>query len=413
MSLIRRRFGQRAQAAWLCAIMLLTASGGEAPDASRGDLAVRDADGREWTGILSSLTPERLVLAGETTHELPLAGLRSAEFAGRRAVPFERGSSILLANGDRLVAEPLVMDDVHLTIHWRDLPGEPPVKVPLETIRGVIFNAPQTSAPRTRLLRLLEERSERSDLLVLENGDRVAGELTGIGAESLTLEGPVGETQLHRAGVRAIGFNPELISFPEQEGPRVLVQLVNGSTFAGERPRLEANDRLYLEAAFGPMLNLPLSAVASIRFEGGRVVPLSDLEPAKYEYTPYLSGERDLKRDRSIEGGPLRLRGREYPRGLGMHSRSAVTYDLGGGYRRFEATVGIDDAAQGGGNAVFAVEVDGERVYTSPALTGTDPPLELPPIDLAGKQRLTLVVEYGERADIQDHADWCDAVLVK
>ena len=323
MRLMRLRFGRELLAAGLCAIAM---SGvGQEPETLRGNLTVRDADGREWTGVLRSLMPERLVAADESTREPPLAQLQSAEFAGRQALPFERGSAVLLANGDRLVAEPLVMDDVHLTIHWRDLPGEPPVKVPLETIRAVIFDVPQTSAPRTRLLRMLEERSERSDLLVLGNGDRVAGELTGIGAESVTLKGPVGETKLDRGGMRAIGFNPELISFPKQHGPRVLVTLVNGSFVTGQQPRLEANDRLYLKTAFGPMLNLPLSAVASIRFEGWRVVPLSELEPAKYEYIPYLSGERELKRDRSTEGGPLRLRGEEYPRGLGMHSRSALT----------------------------------------------------------------------------------------
>lgn len=409
MTLKRPGFCREIVAVGLCAIAVVAAVGRE----TLADLTVRDADGREWTGILRSLTPERLILAGPATHELRRADLQSAEFAGRRAVPFERGSAVLLANGDRLIAEPLVMDDAHLTIHWRDLPGEPPAKVPLETIRAVIFDAPQTSEPRTQLLRLLEERSERSDLLVLDNGDRLAGELTGIGADAITLEGPVGETNVERNGVRAISFNPELISFPKQEGPRVLVTLVNGSIVTGERPRLEPNDRLYLESAFGPMLNLPLSAVVSIRFEGDRVVPLSELEPASYEHTPYLSGTRELKRDRSTAGGPLRLRGREYPRGLGMHSRSAVTYDLGGAYRRFEATVGIDDAVQGEGYVVFAVEVDGQRVYTSPPVTGTSPPLRLAPIDLTGKQQLTLVVEYGERADIQDHANWCDAVLVK
>ncbi len=150
-----------------------------------------------------------------------------------------------------------------------------------------------------------------------------------------------------------------------------------------------------------------------MRFLGGRVVYLSDLTPAEYRFTPYLSSKWKLHADRNVTGSPLRVRGNEYFKGLGMHSKSEVTYDLASKYRRFRATVGIDDEANGQGNVVFAVEVDGQRVFDSHPLTGKSPVLKLNPIDVAGKHRLKLIVEFGQFADIRDYANWCNARLVK
>ena len=151
----------------------------------------------------------------------------------------------------------------------------------------------------------------------------------------------------------------------------------------------------------------------SIRCLGGRAVYLSDLKPASYQHQPYLAGEWELKPDRNVLGEPLRLDGQEYPKGLGMHSQSIVSYDLNGKFQTFRATAGVDDAAQTGGSVVFAVEVDGKPVFQSEPQTAKQPALQLPPIPLAGAKRLTLRVEFGEFGDVLDYADWCDAVLIR
>jgi hypothetical protein len=170
---------------------------------------------------------------------------------------------------------------------------------------------------------------------------------------------------------------------------------------------------LSVDALFGAELRIPLSAVRLMRFLGGRIEYLSDLEAAEFQFTPFLKARWPLRRDRNVLGGPLRLRGREYAKGLGVHSRSEISYDLKGKFRQFRATVGVDDTARGRGSVVFAVEVDGERVYSSKPVTGKTAPLPIPPIDVTGRKRLTLIVDFGHLGDIRDHADWCDAVLIR
>jgi len=46
-------------------------------------------------------------------------------------------------------------------------------------------------------------------------------------------------------------------------------------------------------------------------------------------------------------------------------------------------------------------------------VTGSSRLLPIGPIDVSGKRQLALVVEYGELADVDDWADWCDAVVIR
>jgi hypothetical protein len=109
----------------------------------------------------------------------------------------------------------------------------------------------------------------------------------------------------------------------------------------------------------------------------------------------------------------LKLRGVEFPKGLGVHSKSSVTYRLDGKFRRFRAVIGIDDDAAGAGSAEFEVLLDGKSIYRSGVLTGTSPAAAIERLDVSGARLMTLRVDYATLADIQDHADWCEAVLIK
>ena len=120
-----------------------------------------------------------------------------------------------------------------------------------------------------------------------------------------------------------------------------------------------------------------------------------------------------MQRDRAVDGRPLRVGGREFSKGLGMHSRSTATFDLAGKYRSFAATIGFDDTATGPGTVACAVEVDGKRLFDIASLSRTSGSTQLPMIELAGAKRLTLIVDFGNLGDVQDRLNWCDAVLLK
>ena len=389
----------------LCLVSVLSAA-----DPAPSVATIRDVSGETHTGPIESLTSDSVTIGGESAHTFAADDLIEIRLSERAAGPF-RGGAVLLANGDRLLTTPERIEDEQLIARWNDFEAAA-LSIPLETIRGIALALPEMPSRQDSLLKQLRDHADPHDAALLMNGETVNGELTGLG-DAITLETSVGDAELPRADVRAIAMNPELISFPTAEGPTVLIELADGSSVTAKDVRLVEGGALAVQALFGAEFEMPVSQVASLRFLGRRAVYLSDIEAAEYIPRPYLSLEQPLAQDRNVLGGALRLRGKEHRKGLGVQSAARIRYALDGAYDSFHSTIGIDDAARGGGSVVFAVEVDGERVFDSDTITGSSDPLPVGPIDLKGKREIVLIVDYGERGDVLDYANWCDALIVK
>jgi hypothetical protein len=157
-----------------------------------------------------------------------------------------------------------------------------------------------------------------------------------------------------------------------------------------------------------------LSQIVALDLRQGCAVYLSDLKPGRYEHTSYLGVRWPYVLDGSVAGNELRLGGSTYDKGIGMHSQSRLTFDLGGGYQWFEAWVGLDDRTGRKGSVQVQVLVDGKSQNLGAAneLTGQDTPLPIR-VSVAGARQLTLVVLFGRNGDVQDHVDWADAQLIR
>jgi M6 family metalloprotease-like protein len=142
---------------------------------------------------------------------------------------------------------------------------------------------------------------------------------------------------------------------------------------------------------------------------GTNLTYLSDLTPLST-----LNGWGPVERDRSNgemaagDGGPLRINGQTFQKGLGVHAQSDVRYALNGHFTTFSAVVGIDDEVGDLGSVVFEVWKDGVRAWSSPRLTGRDAGVPVT-LDVTSTQELRLVVTTAGDGNLFDHADWADA----
>ncbi len=133
---------------------------------------------------------------------------------------------------------------------------------------------------------------------------------------------------------------------------------------------------------------------------------LDELQPMRAE-----QGFGALGRNRTIEGNRLAIGGRTFERGLGTHARSVLTFNLGGGYSRFTASVGVDDETLSApGSVIFLVLVDGVPAFQSGVMRTGDAPRAVD-VDLTAAQTLELVVDDAGDGMNHDHADWADARL--
>jgi hypothetical protein len=375
-----------------------------------GKLLSRGGD--SLAGRLEGLTAERLTWQGEKSRSIPLADVVRLEFEGRQARLSRDSPLVILANGDLLAAEVVRADEEELSLRWDRLTGLREFTVPLEAVRALVFRQPAEGELVRDLWRRIEQASPGADEVMLQNGDTLRGELREVSDRDLKLVGDNVPGSLSRKGVVAVIFNPELQDLPALEEPGGLVTLIDGSRLRVRGLQSIAPDVLGCQALCQTPFEFPCAAVVSVQFLGHGCQPLSELEPADSQFTPFLAEQWPWRRDRNCLGQPLQLRGNCHATGLGVHSRQRLDYDLKGRAEAFLATVGIDDSARGRGAVEFTVLVDEQPVWSSGVVRGRDEPRPIPLVSLKKARRLTLLVDFGPDANVLDHADWCDAVLI-
>jgi len=327
--------------------------------------------------------------------------------------------------------EPEIGFAVEMTAGVLTLPTEPElfgdVELPLARLCGIVFQPPADQQASGKLLDQMRAARGETDRVLLVNGDELTGTVTEISDDQVALTTELGQQELKLARqfgggegrVTAIIFNPALRSEAPKEGERILVGFRNGSLLQAARV-VAGSERFELEvsAEFKLAASEPDAGLEKLVFLqplGRGVAYLSDLEPLSYRHIPYLNVAWPFREDRNVLGGRLRAGGKLYTKGLGMHAPSRLAYRLDKPYRRFAAQIAIDDATGLRGSVVFRVYVhrDGkwQPAFASETIRGGQAPVEIA-VDLEGAKAITLIVDYADRGDVLDHADWLDAHLV-
>ncbi len=157
---------------------------------------------------------------------------------------------------------------------------------------------------------------------------------------------------------------------------------------------------------------LPASALAG---HGGNVHYYSDLP-----YYVNYNGWGEVQSDRSIEGNPLRIGGKEYAKGIGSHANSNVGVDITGLCPEgdtvlFKAELGIDDEVDSHytDGAVFQIwrnrPAEGfyEKALETPVLGNKDAPYSVE-VDVTGFNDVGIVTDM-QADNYSDHTDAGDA----
>jgi hypothetical protein len=257
------------------------------------------------------------------------------------------------------------------------------------------------------------EAAGKADRLFLLSDEVVEGTVESIEEGKVVFgSAALGKLDVPFDRIRSIAFAAEAAA-PPRAAPGVvaIVHADDASVLSGRLGPL-AEGRLAFEAAFGARLSLDLARLLRVEFRGGRLVYLSDLDPAEVKETPFFDLVWAYRRDRSVDGNPLRIGSATYRKGLGVHSRCELSYALDGAVRRFVADVGLDEEVGERGNVDVRVLVDGQVKFERKALTGRDAPLRVE-LDLTGAKRLTLLADFGPELDIADHLDWANARLIR
>jgi hypothetical protein len=141
---------------------------------------------------------------------------------------------------------------------------------------------------------------------------------------------------------------------------------------------------------------------------------LSDLTPTGTPINGWGPYEKDHSNGEANpnDGGPIRIAGVTYTKGLGVHAYSELHYNLNRAQDRFQANVGVDDETGGGGSVRFLVYGDNVLLYDSGVMRGGQ---AAKAIDVAVVNVADLKLVANDSGDnvFDDHGDWGNARVVK
>ena len=377
-------------------------------------------NGDQRSGTLQKLTAKTLTVetsSGELA-ELPTVDLLEIRVSPERppTQPAADGSQpirVELIDGSRLQLDGLTTTGKELLGRNAAL-GE--LTLPLSSVRSLHFAAPDEkfNSAWDELLK----KETRQDMIVVRKTD-VLDYLDGVVGtiDDATIKFLLDGDELAVKREKAYGViyarKPSNVKVAAQ------VALANGDSVAVKGVAGDG-ENWTLESATGPTWTVPAAALAAIDFSLGKIVYLSSLEPRSVNYQPYIKPPAgaliygEYRRDRNLDGRPLRLGQKTYARGLAIHSRTELVYRLGGDFRRFQAMMGIDDEFTNEKWGAVEVRILGDRrpLYSGVCRPREDPiPLDL---DVTGVVELEIIVDYGPDKDgIGDRLHLADARVVK
>jgi hypothetical protein len=335
---------------------------------------------------------------------------------------------VVLADGGQLVTAAdwaggvAVRLDGNDVVVLSDTLGE--VRLPRAAVSGVVFAQRRNAEDRAKLVEAVRagpalvggEHGTREDALLLVNGDRLTGKLAELGRGSLTIETAGGAAKLPLSRVEAVELGHSGQLSVVRGSLQIVVGLRDGSLVYADEVAASDKELEIRAAAAWEAKGGSVTDVVALQSLGGPIVYLSDLEAASYRHVPYLDVEWPYERDRNVTGGPLVVGGKRFLKGIGMHSAARLTYRLDKKYARFDAAVAVDDAAEGRGSVTFGVYLRRHgklsEAYKSEIVRGGEAPRAVS-VDVRGADALTLVVDYADRGDEMDRAEWLDARLTK
>jgi hypothetical protein len=375
---------------------------------------IRTVDGREIAGTVLSLDARNIAVqsaAGKSV--VPLDSVAAVAFAAGRVedVMDRKGQSVIVLKDGTVLAGLDIRIGDGLARAATESCGA--VSAPLKQVSR-IWRPRQSETPRD-----LEQQCERlrvaardNDVLIVRGASgkwlpvpAFVESLAG-GQVAFTYEGR--ETSLAEDVVAAIVFAG---AAAEQTGTVSVCRVMgtDGTRIAAAAVMLDG-DRLAVESAGLGETVLARKSVAEIRFGSARATCLSDLDPTDVEETPFFDDLFSWRKDKSASGRPLALEGITYERGIGLHARCRLVFELRGRFSRLSALAGIDGELPFG-RAALSILADGKPLTDRVLLDRAEAPKAMD-LDVAGVKTLTILADFADRTyGSGARVNLCDAAM--
>jgi len=374
---------------------------------------IETIDARQFAGPVVSVTKNAVVFGRSgASQQLPRSDVASVVLAQAGQLMQRNGQAVIVtAGGGQLAAADINVADGKVSFA-SGLLGR--VSWPMGRISRILLPGGATSPAQVLAeLERLAPAGQDLDVLLVRRSDgnlaAVAGVLEKVDAEAVRFRWKGKARAAGRDSVLAVRLAG---AAGESPSPGGVLCGRDGSRIGFSTLSMDSRS-VTVELLPGRRQQIPRECVAAIHFVSDRVTALSALKPAVVTEYGFFDQPFGHRVDRAVGGGALRLGGKTYDSGLGLHSFCELTWRLDGPYSSLVAVVGIDDAVRPRGAAMLTFLGDGKPLAAPLHLTGKDPPQTLR-LGLTGVRELTVRVEFGpDGLDVGDHVDLAGARLIR
>ena len=171
-----------------------------------------------------------------------------------------------------------------------------------------------------------------SDQLLTKEGALLSGILEELRQDGIRFDDPsLGSLVIPWPKILAFRLVEVPIEQPVTQNGRIpiLIRTLDQSLVRGHLIQIDAQKVVFTRIS-GLEKEISLKRVVDVHFEMGRVVPLAQRDPvAVTEGAPTTTWfPWTWKKDRNVLGNPLQIGGISYERGIGVHSKSHLTYSI-------------------------------------------------------------------------------------
>ncbi|HYV36895.1 MAG TPA: NPCBM/NEW2 domain-containing protein [Gemmataceae bacterium] len=276
-----------------------------------------------------------------------------------------------------------------------------PVVIPMASVASILRGADDAKL-RKAFLALLNEKVKRDRIVIYKGGDvnDLPGTIGEADAEGNKIKflSEAGDIEVPIANLQGLIFFR-----PDGAGPVNPVCMVYdtaGNAIAAVKVVVDGKKATIVTTIPKVNIECDTAVIAKFDYNMGKLSFLSDLIPTKVVEKSGVGLIVAYRKDLNLDGDPIALEGRPYPKGLSLHAHTELEYDLKGKFKKFSAVLGVDPRVGSESQPKVTIEVDGKTVFSEIITTKNVRPIE---VDVTKASSMRIIVSSQNFLDLHDH----------
>ncbi|MCA9022908.1 MAG: NPCBM/NEW2 domain-containing protein, partial [Planctomycetaceae bacterium] len=258
-----------------------------------------------------------------------------------------------------------------------------------------------------------ESKTEDSAYVTTQDGNvhRVEGEVVGINEESLLFQYQGQEREVKLDRVVGLVLQKNRVQPESKLALQSLMTLIGNTQIPGV-VELNQGKTANITMPWGDQFSIDTAYLESVKTVNARSVSLVEIQPDSVTQVPFFNQQYPYQVNKSLSGKPLKIGTQSFSKGLCVHARTVLVYQLGKEFEKFQTTPGLQAETGKLGNVAVKILADGKTLFENPEFTSATK-LESLNLDVTGCGTLTLVVDFGKDQDVGDRFVWGDPKLIR